>query len=128
MIFDTDVLIWASRGDDQAEALVSAQTDRQASIVTMIELLEGAKSKAELLMIRRLFVDLEIELVPLSETIGYDAANLIEEHCLADGLRLEDALIAATARETAQVLATANVKHFRSIPRLELKPFRPQRH
>jgi predicted nucleic acid-binding protein len=128
VIFDSDVLVWASRGDEQAEALVSGEKDRRASIVTLMELLQGAKSKAELPVIRQLFVDLEIELIPLSEAIGYDAANLIEDHGLPDGLHIEDALIAATARETGQILATANIKHFRSIPRLKLKPFRPQRH
>jgi predicted nucleic acid-binding protein len=128
VIFDSDVLVWASRGDEQAEALVSGEKDRRASIVTLMELLQGAKSKAELPVIRQLFVDLEIELIPLSEAIGYDAANLIEDHGLPDGLHIEDALIAATARETGQILATANIKHFRSIPRLQLKPFRPQRH
>jgi predicted nucleic acid-binding protein len=53
------------------------------------------------------------------------AATLMEEHALPHGLQVADALIAATARETMSVLATGNVRHFRVIPRLELKAFRP---
>jgi predicted nucleic acid-binding protein len=127
VIFDTDVLIWASRHDVSAAEVINSESERGASIVTLMELLQGAKSKSELHVIRQLFVDLEIQIIPLSEAIGYAATNLIEDHALSDGLRIEDALIAATARETGQVLASGNARHFRSIPRLELKPFRPRR-
>jgi predicted nucleic acid-binding protein len=48
----------------------------------------------------------------------------MEEHSLLNGLQLADALIAATARETASILATGNIRHFRAIQRLELKAFR----
>jgi predicted nucleic acid-binding protein len=128
VIFDSDILIWASRVDVAAQAIIDDESDRRASIMSLMELLRGARSKLESRLIRQFFVNLEIEIIPISETISYAAANLIEEHALSDGLRIEDALIAATAHETGQILATANIKHFRSIPRLQLKPFRPQRH
>jgi predicted nucleic acid-binding protein len=127
VIFDTDVLIWASRGYSSAETLVLSEADRAASIVTLMELLRGAKSKVELAVIRQFFVDLEIRIIPLSETISYTAANLIDGHAHADGLRILDALIAATARELGETLATANVRHFRTIPNLSVKAFRPRR-
>jgi len=50
----------------------------------------------------------------------------VEEHALKDGLQVADALIAATAREHGLILATGNVRHFRSIPTLSLKAFRAQ--
>jgi predicted nucleic acid-binding protein len=128
VIFDTEVLIWASRHDTSAAAVINSESDRRASIVTLMELLQGAKSKSEVHVIRQLFVDLEIQIIPISEAISFAAANLIEDHARSGGLRIEDALIAATARETGQILATGNARHFRSIPRLELKAFRPRRH
>jgi predicted nucleic acid-binding protein len=36
-----------------------------------------------------------------------------------------DVLIAATALDCGEVVATANVKHFDFIPGLVVKPFRP---
>jgi len=127
VIFDTDVLIWASRLDPLAKAFILAERDRAASIVTLMELLAGAKSKADLLTTRQFFVDLEIRLIPINEPISYLAANLFEDHRLVDGLGITDALIAATARESGETLTTANIRHFRGIPNLSLKSFRPAR-
>lgn len=127
MILDTDVLIWVFRRDPHAEVAVQQIADRAASIVTLMELLRGAKSKAELQTIRQFFVDFEICLIPLSEEIGYLATSLIEDHALSDGLGIADALIAATAREHGETLLTANIRHFRSVPNLALKQFRPGR-
>ncbi len=63
--------------------------------------------------------------LPINEPISHLAATLVEEHTLKDGVRLSDALIAATARQTGSVLMTGNIRHFRAIPSLELKRFRP---
>jgi predicted nucleic acid-binding protein len=127
VIFDTDILIWVSRDDPHANAFVNTEKDRAPSIVTLMELLAGAKSKVQLMRTRQFFVDLEIRLIPIDQPISYLAANLIEDHRLVDGLGVTDALIAATARETGETLATANVRHFRGIPNLSLKSFRPSR-
>lgn len=127
MIFDTDILIWVFRHDRHAAQFVAAESERAASIVTLMELLAGAKSKADVKTTRQFLVDFEIRLIPITTPISYAAANLIEDHRLADGLSITDALIAATARETGETLATANVRHFRNIPNLALKSFRPSR-
>jgi predicted nucleic acid-binding protein len=90
-----------------------------------MEMLQGAKSKSEVKLIRIFLRDLGFQVIPVSEAISHLAATLIEEHTLSYGLQLADALIAATARETGSDLVTGNVRHFRAIPQLELKPFRP---
>jgi hypothetical protein len=61
----------------------------------------------------------------ISEPVSHLAATLMEEFSTRAGLHVTDALIAATARETAETLVTGNVRHFRAIPQLELKAFRP---
>jgi predicted nucleic acid-binding protein len=127
VIFDTDILIWVFRHDPQAARFVAAESDRAASIVTLMELLAGAESKVDVKTTRQFLVDFEIRLIPITTPISYAATNLIEDHRLADGLSITDALIAATARETGETLATANVRHFRNIPNLTLKSFRPSR-
>jgi len=127
VIFDTDILVWVFRRDRVATEFVNSERDRAASIVTLMELLNGARSKADMMTTRQFFVDLDIRLMPIDEPISYLAANLIEDHRLVDGLGINDALIAATARETGETLATANVRHFRGIPNLSVKSFRPAR-
>ena len=126
MIFDTDVLIWASRGDPRAARAIDAPSDRGGSVVSLMEFLQGARSKLEARKIRQSLLELRFRIMPLSESIGAKAAVLIEQHALAHGIQVADALIAATAIESDKPLCTANTKHFRSIRGLSLTPFRPQ--
>jgi predicted nucleic acid-binding protein len=90
-----------------------------------MELLQGARSKLEARQIRQSLLRLRFRILPLSEPIGATAAAIIEQHALAHGIHLADALIAATAIETGRSLCTANVKHFRSIGALSRVAFRP---
>jgi predicted nucleic acid-binding protein len=126
MIFDTDVLIGLSRREFVALSLVDSTSDRSLSIVTFMELMQGARSKVEMQEIQRFIRESDFTVLPLTEAIGDLAAALIEQHALSNGLRLEDALIAATARETGEVLVTGNLRHFRAIRNLTLQPYRPR--
>jgi predicted nucleic acid-binding protein len=125
VIFDTDVLIWASRGNPRAAHTIDAASDRALSVVSLMELLQGARSKLEARQIRESLRQLQFQVLPLSEPIGATAVSLIEQHALAHGIQLADALIAATAIEWGQALCTANVKHFRPIRTLSQIAFRP---
>jgi predicted nucleic acid-binding protein len=125
MIFDTDVLIWASQGNLSAARTIDRATDRALSIVSFMELLQGARSKLEARQIRQSLRRLEFRILPLSEPIGAKAVAIIEEHALAHGIQVADALIAATAIETDHPLCTANGKHFRPISGLSRIAFRP---
>ena len=91
----------------------------------MMELYQGARNRDESRVIRRFFQENAFRIIAINEAISHLAVTLIEDHARNNGLQVADALIAATARETASTLATGNVKHFRSIPGLELKAFRP---
>ena len=119
-------MIWFSRGDPDAIALVNSSVDRAVSIVSLMEILQGTKSKAEMRTTKQFFRMLNFRVLPLSESIGHLAAGLIEEHAHSCGLHVEDALIAATAREAGETLATGNTRHFRHITNLDVKPFRPR--
>lgn len=125
MIFDTDVLIWFFRGDLSAARLIDSQMNRQLSTVTLMELIQGAKSRREAAMIRRFLRERDFNVIPIDQAISYLAVALIEEYAQSHGLQVADALIAATSRESGDVLATGNVRHFRGIRGLTLKPFRP---
>lgn len=125
MIFDTDILIWFLRGDRKAARLIGSQSDRAISAVSAMELLQGARSRDEIKTIHQFMRRTGMRLIPVNEPISHVALSLIEAYALSAGLRAGDALIAATAREAALPLATANARHFRVIAGLELKVFRP---
>jgi predicted nucleic acid-binding protein len=128
VIFDSDVLIAVSRGDYDAGVLVDSDVNRFVSIVSVIEVLQGAKSRQEMERFRSYLRESDFEILGLSAAVGDLAIALIEDHSLTTGIELGDALIAATALETGHAPATGNIRHFRSIPRLRLQAFRPHRH
>ena len=125
MMFDTDVLIWLERGYLKAARLVDSSEDPSISVVTYMELIEGACDKAQLRATREMAVQYGFAVLPLTEETGHRAAMYLEMYRLKTGLDLVDALVAATAVENGVALCTANVKHFRTIAGLAIKAFRP---
>lgn len=125
MIFDTDVLIWALRNNQRALAALEKSDTREASVVSYMELVQGARDNGELRMIRGFMADLSFHLLPLSENIGHRASIYIETHSLSTRLGIADALIAATAAENELPLCSGNAKHYRGIAGVKLKVFRP---
>lgn len=125
MIFDTDILIWCFRGNPRALEMIGTEQDRAVSIVSLMELVQGARSLVEVREIRRFLRDNTFRILPLDEAMSHLAASLIEAHALRSGLQVADALIAATAREAGEILATGNISHLRPIAGLRLKTFRP---
>ena len=127
MIFDTDILIWFFRGDLGAEEFIRIESERSISIVSLMEFIQGVRSQSEVKQIRGFLVDNEIHILPISEPVSYLAATLVEDYTRSHGLGVSDALIAATAREQGATLATANIRYFRFISKLQLKKFRPSK-
>jgi predicted nucleic acid-binding protein len=127
VIFDTDVLIWLLRGDANAIHLIESTPGKMISIVTFMELIQGLRSKSDIRAIRQLLQEWRFTVAPLSDSIGHIAAGFMEEYAPSSGLDVPDTLIAATAREAGETLATGNLRHFRVIANLDLKAFRPAR-
>ena len=126
MIFDTDIFIWVQRGNERAARLMEKSTsDRYLSIQTYMELLQGAKNKAQHKYVKDFITSFGFIVLPLSENIGHRASIYIEEYALSSGMRSGDALIAATAIENNMPLVSSNAKHFRAIKDIKLKTFKP---
>jgi predicted nucleic acid-binding protein len=125
MIFDTDILIWIQRGNEKAASLVDKSADRYLSILSYMELLQGADNKKEHYLIKDFLKLYGFQMLPVTENIGYRAAIYVEEYSLSSGLRAGDAMIAATATENNMILATGNGRHFKPIKDLSLKIFHP---
>lgn len=125
VLIDTDVLVWLTRGHAGAAARLMNALPWQLSAVTYIELAQGSRNKAELLRIKKGLRAGAARIVPIDESISTRAMKLIDAHALSHGLKLGDALIAATALEHDLSLLTANAKHFKSIRGLKTEAFIP---
>ncbi len=125
MIFDTDIFIWAQRGNEKAAKLMEKSEERCLSVQSFMELLQCAKNKKQHRYIKDFLTSFDFLVLPFTENIGHRASIYIEEYTLASGLRSGDAIIAATAVENNLPVMTSNVKHFKMIKELTLKSFKP---
>ena len=125
MIFDTDIFIWAQRGNEKAAKLMEKSEERCLSVQSFMELLQCANNKKQHKYIKDFLTSFDFLVLPFTENIGHRASIYIEEYTLASGLRSGDAIIAATAIENNLPLMTSNVKHFKMIKELKLRSFKP---
>jgi len=125
MMFDTDLLICVFRGNKKAARLVEATEPRCLSVISYLELLQGARNTHESKTIKRFLSDFGFQMLPLSENIGHRASIYMEEYGLKVAMGVADTLVAATAVEAQLTLCTGNRKHYKPIVELDLKVFRP---
>ena len=119
-LVDTDILVDVSRGNPSAIAYVDRLGNNWSlSPMTALELISGAKSRHEVELIDRL---VEVyRTVPVNDSTGKPAYELLKRYARSNGLRTFDSLIAATAIETRYTLATRNRKHFSMIDDLSIE-------
>ena len=125
MIFDTDIFIWAQRGNEKAVRLFEKEEEKYLSVQTYMELLQNAKNKTQHKYTKDFLKDFDFFVLPLTENIGHRASIYVEEYTLSSGIGAADAIIAATAVENNMPLSSSNEKHFRVIKELQLKVFKP---
>ena len=125
MIFDTDIFIWAQKGNQKAARLINRAEERYLSVYSHLELLQSAKNRQQHDYTKDFLSSFGFIVLPLTENIGHRALIYIEEYTLSHGLRAGDAIIAATAAENSMALVSGNAKHFKPIKDLKLKVFKP---
>ena len=74
MLFDTDIFIWAQRGNLKAAKSFEKATLRYLSVQTYMELLQCARKKEHHLLVKDFLVEFDFEILPLTENIGHRAA------------------------------------------------------
>jgi predicted nucleic acid-binding protein len=125
MIFDTDIFIWAQRGNEKAARIMEKAKERFLSIQTYMELMQCATNKTQHKYVKDFITSFGFVVLPFTENIGHRASIYIEEYTLSSGLRSGDAIVAATAVENNLPLTSSNLKHFRAIKDLSFKSFKP---
>jgi predicted nucleic acid-binding protein len=121
MLIDSDILIDFARNEIKAvefleEALRKDVT--KISAVSHMELIVGCRNKRELNALDG-FVG-RFEIIHLSSDISTQATDLLRRYRSSHGLMIPDALIAATALQETEPLATRNHRHFVFIEDLKL--------
>jgi predicted nucleic acid-binding protein len=90
-----------------------------------MELMQGARDKREVGIIRSFLRDASFRVLPLTEHVGHRALIYVAEYDLKADLGVADALIAASAVENGWTLCTGNTRHYRAIRDLSVKSFKP---
>ena len=124
MIFDTDVMIWAFRGNTKALDRIDATTERAISSVTYMELLQGVRNKQEMISMKRFLSTLGFSVLPVTANISSRAISIMENTALRSDLGVCDAFIFATALDMGDTLLSGNAKHFKEVPLLDAVAFR----
>lgn len=119
-LVDSDVLIDISRGKQAAREFLDALAEGWAiSQISALELIVGARDSRELAHIDAFLSAYAI--LPLRESTGQRAYELLKSYAKSHGLHVFDALIAATAIEEHLTLVTKNRRHFAAIQGLSLE-------
>lgn len=119
-LVDTDVIINYLKGMGKSKDFLMKIIDGKAigyfSVITEAELLSGARIEEDEKDIYDI-LDL-MEAVEVKREIAASAGKLRRKYA-AYNTKLPDAIIAATAKETRLILATANENHFKIFDEIE---------
>ena len=123
MIVDTDVLIWYSRGYQNARDLLHGLDRFSLSVVTYMEIVQGVRNKQELNAFTKALGILNAQIIQIDELISTKAMFYVEQYALSHSMELADALIGAAAVIRQLPLITGNEKHYKQLPEIEIQKF-----
>ena len=125
MLIDSDVLIWYIRGNKNAQRAVNNNIPFKISVINYMEVIQGMKDKKELKSFQKYLKKWSVEIIQINENISTKAMFLVEDYFLSHFLELGDAIIASTSLENQEILLTGNDKHYKFIPNIQIKKFKP---
>ena len=105
-LFDTNILIDHLNGISKATRELKRSSHPAISMITWIEVMTGASSPAEEVVLRSFL--LNFECLPVSSAVAERAAVMRRQM----KIKMPDAIILATAEVAGQILVTRNVKDF----------------
>ena len=91
-----------------------------------MELVQGMRNKRELQTLRQALSNWKCAVIPIDIAISNQAMFYVEQHFHKHSMRMADALIGATAIINGLPLLTGNVRHYKMLNELKLRPFKPQ--
>ncbi len=127
MIIDSDVLIWYLRGNESARIIVENNIPFSISVITYMEIMQGMKNKDEMKIFQKQMQFWNIDIIQIDREISARAMFYVQEYALSHAMTLADGLIAATVVQNGETLLTANDKHYKYIPTIDIKKFSPKK-
>ena len=118
MLIDTDIIVDVLRNEPKAKLFIDEQISPTISVITEMELLVGCRNKTEQNKLDKFLARFTI--IELDERICKSGISLLRNYSLSHGLRIPDALIAATSLELGSEIATRNIRDYRFIKGLKL--------
>ncbi len=115
---DTNIFIAIFKGDAKVKYLVK-NSDSAINTIVYLELIQGAKNKAEVTKIEKYLN--RFELIHFDKTVSHRSIELVRTYSKSHSLMLPDAVISATCLENDLTLITYNVKDFRFINGLKIQ-------
>ncbi|GHV15422.1 hypothetical protein FACS189491_12340 [Spirochaetia bacterium] len=125
MLIDSDVLIWYIRGNKNAQKAINNNIPFKISVINYMEVIQGMKDKKELKAFQKYLKKRSVDIIQINENISTKAMFLVENYFLSHSLELGDAVIASTVLENQEILLTGNDKHYKFIPNIQIKKFKP---
>jgi predicted nucleic acid-binding protein len=125
LIIDTDVIIWELKGNIKAQRVIHENIPFKISVITYIELLQGMIDKKEMNSFIKQLSKWNVEILQIDNDISTRAMIYVEQYTLSHSMELADSLIAATCINDSELLLTANDKHYKHIPNIQIKRFVP---
>jgi len=83
------------------------------------------KNKEEMKKFQKQIQKWNVNIIQIDKEISSRAMFYIQEYGLSHSMMFADGLIAATVVQNGEILLTANDKHYKFIPTIELKKFIP---
>lgn len=115
---DTNIFIAIFKGDAKIKSLIE-NSDSGINTIVYLELIQGAKNKAEVTKIEKYLN--RFELIHFDKRVSQRSIELVRTYSKSHGLMLPDAIVEATCLENDLTLMTYNVKDFRYIKGLKIR-------
>ncbi|MCP9291531.1 type II toxin-antitoxin system VapC family toxin [Gracilimonas sediminicola] len=110
MIVDTNIFIDFLKGNKDAVHFIQKNQPVSTSVVVVSELYSGVKTKAEMNELSS-FLSF-VNKIDVTEGIARKAGFLRRKYHKSHGIKIPDAIIAATAEQQGVPIATLDKKHF----------------
>lgn len=117
-LVDTNLIVDILRGYTDSAIFIDSLSDLNISVISWYELIEGVENTKQQKTLEKYLSDYQI--FHITESISKKALDLVLRFNLSNNLQHDDALIASTCLEYGLVLATRNIKHFKSIDGLQV--------
>lgn len=122
IVVDTDVFVDHFRGVQSASDYLQyiPVSQRATTDINVMELFKGASNGREVDFVEHFLIRNGFIRLPITIAASQRAVQLLKQYSLSQGLNIPDALIAGIVLELGASLVTGNIRHFQSLPGLEI--------